>query len=329
MSLREELILRCAHRRDAKLGGLSPKAFDELLEAVRNDVTAFVDTPSDAAFAEVTRAVENYERGLVEIDALDDEAYGIERARILNTLMQACRHVLETDPDCVDARHIIAVQMDNPLCLPNQAFDQLMTTRIETGPAAKLAAEMPGGTGWGNVFIRPHLRLLAGVARQAIATTRFTLAASYATHALEVCPTDEIGARHTLAIACARLEDEANLNALDDLFNHESTAWSLLARAVLLYRLERYDSARRALRSFARLVDGGAYALLRPVLLPPYLPARPDVAPLSFDAAMQAVFETETVIADTPGFIAWAQNQPEIVAAAKNFADSRGFEWDG
>ena len=328
MNLREELILRCARRREAKLGSLSPRAFDELLENVREDVGAFIDTPQDVAFAELVRAVETYERELRGLDALDDEAYGIERTRILNKLRKACQEIRKTDPGCIDAQHILAAQLDNPLSRPNEAFDFMMAFGIEYRPSAEAAAEMPGGTSWDNVFIRPHLRMVAGLARQAVATTRYTLAASCCLKALEACPTDEVGARHTMAIAWARLEDEEGLNELDDRFNHESTAWSLLARALLLYRLERYDSARRALRSFARLVDGGAYALLMPVLLPPYLPARPEADPLGFDAAMQAVYEAETVISDTPGFIAWAQSQPEVVTAAKNFADTHGFEWN-
>ena len=327
MNLREELILRCARKRETKLGGLSPRAFEELLESVREDVSAFIDTPQEMAFAELTRAVEAYWRGLREIDALDDESYGLERTRLIKKLIRACADVLKTDPVCVDARHILALAMDNQLSMPNQAFDQMMTLSLESKPAAQVAAEFSGGTTWDNVFARPHLRLLAGLARQAIATTRYTLAASCCLRALDACPTDEVGARHTMAIAFARLEDEDGLNKLDDRINHESSAWSLLARALLLYRLERYDSARRALRSYASLVEGGAYALLYPVLLPPYLPARPDAAPLSFDAAMQAIFEAETVITDTPGFIAWAQSQPEVLAAGKKFADSHGFEW--
>ena len=328
MNLREELIHRCARRREAKLGGLSPRAFDELLETVREDVSAFIDTPQEMAFAEVVRAIETYERGLRDIDALDDEAYGLARTRLIKALIRDCGNVLKTDPVCTDARHILALAMDSQLSSPNMPFDQMMLLSRESEPAAKVASEFSGGTTWDNVFVRPHLRLLAGLARQCLATTRYSLAASCCIRALEACPTDEVGARHTMAIALARLELEDNLNELDDNINHESSAWSLLSRAILLYRLERYDSARRALRSFDSLVDGGAYALLYPVLLPPYLPARPEAAPLSFDAAMQAVFEAETVITDTPGFVAWAQSQPDVLASGKSFADSHGFEWN-
>ena len=328
MKLREELILRCARRREAALGGLSPEGFAELEAAVRENVIAFVDTPEDAAFAEVVRACETFEKTLIESDALDDEGYQMARAKALDTLKKACTHALELDPDCVDARHMRTVAAAVGFPLVNMAFDELRSTYANSRRSLSDTKVISADLNWENVFARPHLRLIAALARHCITCTRYKGALAFGEELLALCPEDELGVRHTMAIAYARLEDEAGLNALDDRFNHESTAWSLLARAVLLFRLERYGSARRALRSLVRLVDGGAYALLRPVLLPPYLPTRPEADPLGFEAAMQAVFETETVIADTPGFVAWAQDQPEVFAAAKDFADSHGFEWD-
>ena len=328
MRLRDELILRCARHREATLGGLSPEGFAELEAAVRENVTAFIDTVEDVAFAEVTRASENFERALRESEALDDEAYGVARAKAIDTLRKACEHAIEVDPDCTDARHMRTVCATTGFCLPNAAFKELCAVYDGSRRTFDDIARMPGGLSWDNVFFRPHARLLAALARTSIACTRYRLALELGEELLRRCPADEVGIRHTMAVAYARLEDETGLNALDDRFDHESTAWSLLSRTLLLYRLERYGSARRALRSYVHLVEGGAYALLRPVLLPPYLPSRPELGQLTFEAAMQAVFEIETVIADTPGFVAWAQEQPEVVAAAKLFADDRGFEWE-
>ena len=328
MKLREELILRCARHREAALGGLSPEGFAELETAVRENVSAFIDTPEDVAFAEVTRACEAFARALRESEALDDAAYGMARAKAIDTLKKACNHALESDPACTDARHMRTVAATTGFCLPNAAYKELCSIYAESRRELAGIGKLPGALSWDNVFVHPHARLLAALARISVACTRYRAALAFGEELLKLCPNDEVGVRHTMAIAYARLEDEAGLNALDDRFDHESTAWSLLARTLLLYRLERYGSARRALRSFAHLVDGGAYALLRPVLLPPYLPARPELGLLTFDAAMQAVFETETCIADTPGFVAWAQDQPEVVAAAKLFADANGFEWE-
>ena len=328
MKLRDELILRCARRREATLGGLSPEGFVELEAAVRENVTAFIDAPEDAAFAEVVRACENFSRALAESEALDDEGYAMARAKALDSLKKACTHALETDPDCVDARHMRSVASAVGFPVINFVYTDLDTMYVKMQDSLSDIKAISGTLSWENVFARPYLRLLAALSRTAMACTRYRAAVTFAGECLELCPTDEVGVRHTVAIAFARLESESSLNELDDLFNHESSAWSLLARAILLYRLERYGSARRALRSYSQLTEGGAYALLRPVLLPPYLPMRPEAAPLSFDAALQAVFEAETVIADTPGFVAWAQSQPEVTRAAQLFADSRGFEWE-
>ena len=84
MNAREELIIRCARKRDAKLGGLSEKGFAELEAAVRENLTDFIDTPEEVAFAEVTRACETFERDLRESEALDDEAYALARAKALD-----------------------------------------------------------------------------------------------------------------------------------------------------------------------------------------------------------------------------------------------------
>ena len=328
MSLRDELILRCARHREAALGGLSPEGFAELEAAVKENVTAFIDTPEDVAFAEVTRACETYAHALLESESLDDSGYERARAMALNELKKACKRALATDPGCVDARHMFVVATTTGLCLPNLANGKFLPVYDDARRELNGISRFPGGLSSENVFLRPYLRLLGGLARQSVACTRYRAVLSLGDELLRFDPADGVGIRHTMAIAYARLEDEAGLNALDDRFDHESTAWSLLARTLLLYRLERFGSARRALRSFVHLVDGGAYALLRPVLLPPYLPERPKAAPLGFDAAMQAVFETETVIADTPGFIAWTQEQPGTVEAARVFADTNGFEWE-
>ena len=328
MNAREELIMRCAQRRNAKLGGLSEKGFAELEQAVRDNVADFIDTSEDAAFAEVVAAREAFSRAMRESEALDDEAYAMARAKALDTLRKSCRHAMDTDPSCVDARHIFVVSAPPGIGSPDHAYGELLATYRESQAALDAVAEWPGDLSWDNVFLRPHARLLAALARHCVFCTRYRLAIAWGEELIELCPDDEPGIRHSMEIAYARLEDEDGLNRLDGRFGNDSMPWSLLSRTILLYRLERFSAARRALKGYAKLVEGGAYALLRPVLLPPYVPDRPDCEPRSFDAAMQAVYEMETVIADTPGFVWWAQNQPEILASAKQFADLNGFDWD-
>ena len=328
MNPREELILRCAYRRNEKLGGLSPKAYEELLAAVRENVSAFIDTPEEAAFAEVVAASETFARELRECEALDDEGYAMGRAKALNKVRASCKHALGIDPTCTDARHMFLLATQPGVGSPDQVYSELLATYRESHAQLDSLAALPGGLTWENVFLRPHARLLAALARHCVYSTRYRLAIAWGEELLELCPNDEVGVRHSMAIAYARLEDEDGLNALDDRFDHETTPWSVLSRAVLLYRLERYSAARRALLSYVRLVEGGAFAMLRPVMIPPYLPDRPEVARNSFEEAMQAVYEIETVLADEPGFTWWAQNLPGVEESGKRFAEDNGFEWD-
>ncbi len=58
-----------------------------------------------------------------------------------------------------------------------------------------------------------------------------------------------------------------------------------------------------------------------------YLPDRPTAAPYSFDEATLAVHEADPIIVDVPDLVTWVQNQPDMLAAAKSFADKSGLDW--
>ena len=96
---------------------------------------------------------------------------------------------------------------------------------------------------------------------------------------------------------------------------------------VLLYKLDRMSAARRALRGFDELCEGGAYALLRPTFVEVYLPDRPEAAPCSFRECMLATREAEPIIADTPDFIAWCQGNDWLVSSAGRFAEKNDLDW--
>ena len=128
-------------------------------------------------------------------------------------------------------------------------------------------------------------------------------------------------------LACARLEDEAGLGALDARFSDRESAWSHLARVLLLYKLNRLPAARRALRGFDSLCAGGAYALLHPTYVEIYLPDRPDAEPCGFEESLMAVREAEPIIADVPEFISWCQGHDWLVASARAFAERNDLDW--
>ena len=86
-------------------------------------------------------------------------------------------------------------------------------------------------------------------------------------------------------------------------------------------------AARRALAGFRSLNEGAAYALLRPTYVETYLPCRPEFVPGSFEEAVLAVHEADSVVVDAPDFVNWASEQPGVLDDAVAFARSNGMDW--
>ena len=319
MNAWEELVARCAMRRNEKIGPLSDEAYAELVLAVRQNPADFADEPPEQALLAVARALDAYRASGRDDDLLDDAAFEAERARRLGLLRAACRQALELDERCLDARLI-----------------DLLAGELEADPLTQglldlecefAGAPVPEDDAWEDVFYRPHLRLRAAVARTCLDAARPRMAASAAASLLDAAPEDQLGARHTYMLACARLEDEPGLGALEARFSGRECAWSHLARVLLLYKLDRLTAARRALRGFDSLCEGGAYALLRPTLVELYLPDRPEAAACGFEESLMAVREAEPIIADVPEFVAWCQGHDWLVASARAFAERRDLDW--
>lgn len=318
MDVREELVQRCAVRRREKIGGLSDEGFAELVLAVRDNPSAFVDSPADEAFSAFATALTAYEQNIDGDDLLDDSEYTSTRKRRLASLAQACDRAAAIDPECTDAR-LVSVQAHE--FGPDDLLARLLELRAAT------SRPDVAGDAWDDVFARPSLRLDAALERTCLDGARFKMTIGYAEGLMTAAPTDALGARYTASLAYARLEDEAGFDALDARFGRRGNTWSNLARTIMLYKLGRMSAARRALRGFCELSAGGAYALLKPEFVDVYLPDRPYVAPSSFDEAVVAVHESEPIIADVPDFIAWAQSQPWLETAASQFADKNDLDW--
>lgn len=323
MRAREEGLLRLAWRRRESLGTMSDQAFEELRLAVAANPDAFVDDASDAAYLQLARALEADEAGRVEEEFLDDDEYQASHAARMERLAAACQRICDETGDCLDARTIAA-----------------MVTGVEAGDVLEellaLDAEQPdmacegaadGANPWDNPFMRPRLRLRAAIARMMLETTRFKATCELCGQLVELMPGDPLGLRYTWSLACARLEDETAFNELDARFDRQGNAWSHLARVLLMFKLDRMPAARRALRGFTSLCEGGAYALLRPTYVDTYLPDRPSFRPGSYEEAMLAVHEADPVVVDTPDFIPWATAQKGIAEEARRYAEDNDLDW--
>lgn len=315
MKAREELVIRLAETRRAALGDMSDGAFDELKLAVQDAPEAFIDTPANQAFFMVCTAVERFDKDCADNDLLDDDEYYRARQKRHARMASDCEQALAADPACTDARLLKAIaENDNPEALLGILLDMEQPVTAE-------------GDAWHDVLLRPQLRVRAAAVRTCMETARYRMAVEKAHESIALAPSDVLGCRHSAALAYARLEDEQGFEDLDARFDHASSAWSLLGRVILNFKLGRMGAARRSLVGYSTLVEGGAYALLRPVLIDTYTPDRPQVAPCSFQAGMFAVHEADPIVVDVPDFAAWAEAQPGVRSSARSYAAEHGFEW--
>lgn len=323
MDGREELVLRLAAKRRAKLE-LSDSGYAELLLAVREDPERFMEDGSDEAFAVVARAVAALDEAREGDDLLDDGEFFSQRAKRMERLGDECVRALALDPNCTEAQLLLALAQDpDPDLLLNAllAIDDDATRRL--GPVAQEA----GADAWSDVFARGRLRVKAAIARTCLDSARYRMADSVARQVTGASPLDPLGARHTSALALARLEEEAALDALEASFGRRGDSWTQLARLILFYKLGRMGAARRALKGLDTLCEGGVYALLRPVMVDTYLPDRPAATPYSFEEVTLAVHEADPIVVDVPDLVTWVQDQPGMVQSARAFADNAGLEW--
>lgn len=333
MNLTEELVQRCALKRRASIGSMSDAAHEELLLAVQSDLKSYASETDELPMYHLAQAVKRYQDSQLNDDSYTDEEFVQARITRLQTFLHALENIREKYGENTDLLRMDAlIHTSDPesllqalLAIQNQTEKEAKRTpNLED---SKTSATIPHDT-WADVFTRPRLRLQAAIGRAYADTARFRLAATTCEQLLEESPSDAVGARFTLTLTYARLEDEAALNRLDDRFNHHSNAWIELARAILLFKLSRISSARRALKSYQMNTEGGAFALLHPTFVDIYIPDRPEVKTGSFNEALLAIHEAEPVIVDVPDFVEWAGNIPEFAAASDAYAAANGFDLD-
>lgn len=205
---------------------------------------------------------------------------------------------------------------------------------------AARTASTPELIGW--------LHTLEAIAQMCLASARYRAAERYARTVLRAVGYPN-HAEGTVFLALARLEDEegffsfaheletrseqacdstgtagADAPAPGDPSILDASPWFLLGRALLLYKLGRRKPARRALRDFAARCDGGAFFLLNPTYMTPYLPVRP-VPREPWGYSHQAVWEADGIIVDTPDFTPWAESVEGVHEASEQFANRNGF----
>lgn len=290
---------------------------------------------------------------LERMEGLGDEAYETARTRLFGEVRGELARIAQADRLCVDARLTDIMLADVPL---DSCINDLLKLEREvrghlSGGVAGFSLEAPaywidaelarcGTTAAERTAAEPEvigwLHTLEALSELCLASARYRAAASYARQAMRAqgVPTMAAG---TLCLALARLEDEDGLFALAsgpelDAVNGacapwgplQDSPWFLLARAIVLYKAGRTKAAARALRDFSVRCEGGAFFLLNPTYMVPYLPVRPAPAE-AWKRSHQAVWEADGIIADTPEFSDWAAAQKGIEAISEDFARRYGF----
>lgn len=186
---------------------------------------------------------------------------------------------LALDPDCFDAQ-----RMRSSTGMPSGSarYDFLAEgepcvreacerARAEAAASdeAPDRAELAMDLAW-----RPYLRWLASMADEALVCGRNRQAVGLCEKLLQADPRDMSDARFTLALALAKLEDEAGLDALEHRYSQicagraPNDAWMLIARIALAHKRHDMDACRGALRRLMEAYPGGAVALIRQNELP-------------------------------------------------------------
>lgn len=301
---------------------------------------------------------------LERMEDLPDDEFEQKRAQLFDEARLKLYRLGEADRLCVDAKLVDIMLADVPLdnCindllqLERQVRDYLLGSVEGFDPdapafwseaalyragedAASRTASEPEVIGW--------LHTLEAISQLCLASARYSAAAQYARQVLRAqgYPTMAAG---TLALALARLERQDEFFALAGTAaegdagegassgDADGTAeavgwgplvdspWFLLGRTLLLYKEGREKPATRALREFASRCEGGAFFLLNPTYMTPYLPVRPPVKE-AWKRSHQAVWEADGILADSPDFATWAASVAGIDDASEAFARRYGF----
>ena len=253
---------------------------------------------------------------------------------IIDNARKLLDEALELDPHCHDAKRMVAAA-DNPSFEDFYRFlvDGEEGARVDC-ERARAAVSMPDKDGQAlgeDLAMRPYKRWLAAVAARALECGHYRKSVETALRLLELDPSDVAGARLTLALAYAKLEDEAGLDAL--VARHpngrgQPNPWYALAKLALSFKRRDFDQAASELRSLIATYPHAGMTLARQDWLPDGVFSRIVVEPRSEDELILAVSEATVILQegcdshDRGALGSWIAARPEVVKA--NALDGAG-----
>ena len=337
---------------------LTPAARELVHDDVWQRPEKYATTPHAQALLAYARTHAHLMSELNRMADLPDEEFERKRGQLFDETRLALYKIAQTDHLVVDAHLVGAMLADTPLdaCISDLMKIEARTREHLENSGCGFDIDAPGfwtaealdATGLTEAQLTQSdpmaigwLHTLEAISQLCLATARYKAAASYARCVMRAqgYPSHAEG---TVMLALARLEDEDGFfSFVRELGTPENAAegstpeapgqvsvddspWFLLARTLLLFKAGRERPARRALRDFSERCEGGAFFLLNPTYIDPYLPVRPQVRE-PWELTHQAVWEAEGAVYDTPDFVPWAETVEGIYEASEAFAERHGF----
>ena len=331
---------------------LTPAARELARAQIQQHPEKYAATEHAQALVVYLQTHERLMRELAHMEELPDEEFEQRRSQLFGEMRLAMAKIGESDRLCIDAQLVSILLADVGIddCLSDLLTLETRTREYLERSVEGFDADAPrfwsaqalsrvGDTAASLTLTEPvligWLHTLEAISQLCLASARYRAGISYAQRVLKAdgYPSRAEG---TVFLCLARLEDEDGFfsfartleqhaaNPAEAARLVEDSPWYLLGRALLLYKLGRRKPARRAVRDFAARCDGGAFFLLNPTYLTPYLPVRPPVRE-PWELTHQAVWEADGIIADVPDFAPWAEAIEGMRAASEAFADRNGF----
>lgn len=249
-------------------------------------------TDEDRAFHLVVRVTELIDYQLPF--ATDESA-----PRMIGEARKLLGEALELDSGCHDARRMLAAAKSPT---PSEYHRMLVEGADEVREDCERRRDAVTGTGEladaaRALAMRPYLRWMSAACACSLICGRYRLALAEGAAALDVEPDDPADVSLTLALTCAKLEDEAGLRALCSRADERrGPAWYALARMALAYKNEDYDAAQAQVRDLLEAYPNAGTTLFRQDDLPDGVFSRICVDPMSEDELILATSEATVLL---------------------------------
>ena len=298
----QRLGLRFARSLDVGGAAGAARAFASFGRRFSQDRDSLPQTDADRAFHLVARAttVIDYQLPFAESDARAAEL--IRRGHAL------LDEALALDPNCHDAarmQHAATIAgFDAFFHYLEQGEKDVRRSCTAARDAALAKDDGDRSLLEADLAMRPYLRWLATMADKALICGRNRQCLDICRRALEADPNDAADVRFSAALAYAKLEDAAGLDALAQRSatlgvprRHEGAdAWQLIARVSLAHSRHDEDDALRQLRALLATYPHAAATLASQRELPDGVFCRLAVPPYSEDELIVATSEATVLL---------------------------------